>query len=40
VPGGGGYWMVAADGGMFAFGSAGFYGSIPAVFAAQNNGQD
>ena len=24
---GGGYWMVAADGGIFAFGDAGFYGS-------------
>jgi hypothetical protein len=25
---GGGYWMVAADGGVFAFGDAGFYGSM------------
>jgi len=24
---GGGYWMVAADGGVFAYGDAGFYGS-------------
>ncbi|HEY4929689.1 MAG TPA: hypothetical protein VIH95_11110 [Acidimicrobiales bacterium] len=24
---GGGYWMVASDGGIFAFGDAGFYGS-------------
>jgi hypothetical protein len=24
---GGGYWMVAADGGIFAYGDAGFYGS-------------
>ena len=24
---GGGYWLVAADGGIFAFGDAGFYGS-------------
>jgi hypothetical protein len=23
----GGYWLVAADGGIFAFGGAGFYGS-------------
>jgi hypothetical protein len=27
TPDGGGYWMVAADGGIFAFGDAGFYGS-------------
>ena len=26
-PDGGGYWMVASDGGIFAFGDAGFYGS-------------
>jgi hypothetical protein len=25
---GGGYWMVASDGGIFAFGDAGFYGSM------------
>jgi hypothetical protein len=24
-----GYWLVASDGGIFAFGNAGFYGSIP-----------
>jgi hypothetical protein len=24
-----GYWLVASDGGIFAFGDAGFYGSIP-----------
>ena len=34
VPRGTGYWMVAADGGMFAFGEAGFYGSMPQVLAA------
>jgi hypothetical protein len=34
VPRGGGYWMAAADGGLFAFGSAGFYGSMPQVLAA------
>ncbi|MGH2705999.1 MAG: N-acetylmuramoyl-L-alanine amidase [Actinomycetota bacterium] len=28
VPGPDGYWMVAADGGVFAFGSAGFSGSM------------
>ena len=27
VPGGGGYWEVASDGGIFAFGKATFYGS-------------
>jgi N-acetylmuramoyl-L-alanine amidase len=28
LPHGGGYWMVAADGGIFAFGDARFYGSM------------
>ncbi len=28
VPGGGGYWLVAADGGVFTFGSAQYYGSM------------
>ena len=27
TPDGGGYWLVAADGGIFAFGDAAFYGS-------------
>jgi hypothetical protein len=27
TPDGGGYWLVASDGGLFAFGDAGFYGS-------------
>ena len=27
TPDGKGYWLVAADGGIFAFGDAGFYGS-------------
>jgi hypothetical protein len=27
----GGYWLVASDGGVFAFGDAGFYGSIPGL---------
>ena len=31
---GSGYWMSASDGGIFAFGSASFYGSVPALFAA------
>jgi hypothetical protein len=26
-----GYWLTAADGGVFAFGAAGFYGSMGAV---------
>ena len=28
TPDGGGYWMVAADGGIFAFGDAKFFGSM------------
>src|SRR6185437_2433962 len=28
TPDGGGYWLVAADGGIFAFGDAAFYGSM------------
>ena len=28
TPDGGGYWMVAGDGGIFAFGDAQFYGSM------------
>jgi hypothetical protein len=31
TPGGGGYWLVGADGGVFCFGSAGFYGSLPGI---------
>jgi hypothetical protein len=27
TPDGGGYWLVASDGGVFSFGDAGFYGS-------------
>ena len=30
TPDGKGYWLVAADGGVFAFGDAGFYGSMGA----------
>ena len=29
--GGDGYWLVGADGGVFAFGDAGFYGSLPGL---------
>jgi hypothetical protein len=28
TPTGGGYWEVASDGGLFAFGNAQFYGSM------------
>jgi hypothetical protein len=27
TPDGGGYWLVASDGGIFTYGDAGFYGS-------------
>jgi hypothetical protein len=27
TPNGGGYWLVASDGGVFSFGNAQFYGS-------------
>ena len=27
TPDGGGYWLVASDGGIFTFGDAAFYGS-------------
>jgi hypothetical protein len=29
TPDGGGYWLTAEDGGIFAFGMAPFYGSQP-----------
>ena len=28
TPDGGGYWLVASDGGIFSFGDAGYYGSM------------
>ena len=28
TPDGGGYWLVASDGGVFSFGDAHFYGSM------------
>jgi hypothetical protein len=31
TPNGKGYWLVAADGGIFSFGDAAFYGSTGAV---------
>jgi hypothetical protein len=29
TPDGGGYWLVASDGGVFSFGNATFLGSVP-----------
>ncbi|MGH9181438.1 MAG: hypothetical protein ACRDY5_06965, partial [Acidimicrobiales bacterium] len=34
TPGGNGYWLVASDGGIFAFGDATFRGSLPGIAAA------
>ena len=35
----GGYWLVASDGGIFTFGDAGFFGSIPGLgFAPAGTG--
>jgi len=31
TPDGNGYWMVASDGGLFAFGDAGFHGSASGI---------
>ena len=31
TPGGHGYWLVASDGGIFAFGDAGFHGSTGGI---------
>ena len=31
TPAGDGYWLVAADGGVFAFGAARYYGSVPGL---------
>jgi len=31
TPDGKGYWLVASDGGIFAFGDAGFFGSAGAI---------
>jgi hypothetical protein len=31
TPDGGGYWLVAADGGVFSFGDAAFGGSLPGL---------
>ncbi len=34
---GGGYWIVASDGGVFSFGNAIFYGSLPGLNISVNN---
>jgi len=31
TPDGQGYWEVAADGGLFSYGDAKFYGSLPSL---------
>ena len=35
TPDGGGYWLVASDGGIFSFGDAKFYGSTGAIHLNQ-----
>ena len=35
TPDGRGYWLVASDGGIFAFGDAGFYGSTGNIVLAR-----
>jgi cell wall-associated NlpC family hydrolase len=35
TPDGGGYWLVAREGGVFSFGDAGFFGSTGAIHLAQ-----
>src|ERR1700733_12089594 len=37
APDGKGYWLVARDGGVFPFGSAKFYGSLPALNIHEDN---
>ena len=31
TPSGNGYWIAGSDGGVFTYGDAGFYGSIPGI---------
>ena len=38
TPDGGGYWLVAADGGVFAFGAAAFVGSLAGWNVPSNAG--
>jgi len=35
TPAGGGYWLVASDGGIFSFGDARFFGSTGAIHLNQ-----
>jgi hypothetical protein len=35
APQGGGYWLVASDGGIFSFGTAGFHGSTGSLTLVQ-----
>lgn len=37
TPNGGGYWIVASDGGVFSFGNAAFHGSLPGAGVSVNN---
>jgi hypothetical protein len=34
---GGGYWLIGSDGGVFAFGDAGFIGSLPGLGVRVSN---
>ena len=34
---GGGYWLIGRDGGVFAFGDAGFIGSLPGLNVSVSN---
>ena len=38
TPDGGGYWLVASDGGVFAFGDAQYYGSTGGIAPGQARG--
>jgi hypothetical protein len=38
TPDGRGYWLVAADGGIFTFGDAGFYGSLGGLTPQRSRG--
>ncbi len=33
----GGYWLIGSDGGVFAFGDAGFIGSLPGLGVKVSN---
>ena len=37
TPGGGGYFLVGKDGGVFTFGNAPFFGSLPGIGVSVNN---